>query len=101
MSKPHRGSSIRELPSRGRGECPVCKRRNVKILFEQDAGEQKFKICKVCRAAVKHGTKSLPGVSAKPAAPAAEPAKAPVETEAAAEPAAAEETAAATEEAVE
>jgi len=60
MSKPHRGRSIRELYARGRGECPVCKRKNIKILYEQDSGDQKFKICKTCRAAVKNGKKSLP-----------------------------------------
>jgi len=60
MSKPHRGRSIRELFARGRGECPVCKRKNVKILYEQEAGDKKIKICKTCRAAVKNGTKSLP-----------------------------------------
>ena len=59
MSKPHRGKSIRELPSRGRGECPVCKRTNVKILYEQDAGEKKVKVCKTCKAAIKHGKKSI------------------------------------------
>jgi len=64
MSKPHRGQSIRELFSRGRGECPVCNRKNVKVLFEQESGGQKFKICKVCKAAVKNGTKKLPVVAA-------------------------------------
>ena len=59
MSKPHRGKSIRELPSHGRGECPVCKRNNVKILYEQEAGGKKVKICKTCKAAIKHGTKSV------------------------------------------
>ncbi|MDR1239082.1 MAG: hypothetical protein LBK27_03130 [Treponema sp.] len=59
MSKAHRGKGIRELVSRGRGTCPVCKRENVKILYEQEAGETKIKICKTCRAAVKHGKKSL------------------------------------------
>ena len=58
MSKPHRGKSIRELPSRGRGECPVCNRTNVKILYEQEAGEKKVKVCKICKAAIKHGKKS-------------------------------------------
>jgi transposase-like protein len=53
------------LYAHGRGECPVCKRRNVKILYEQDSGEQKFKICKTCKAAVKHGKKSLPAAAAK------------------------------------
>ncbi|MCL2473003.1 MAG: hypothetical protein FWF26_04925 [Treponema sp.] len=59
MAKPHRGKGIRELFARGRGECPVCKRRNVKILYEQDAGDKKVKICKTCKAAIKHGKKSV------------------------------------------
>jgi len=64
MAKSHRGKGIRELFSRGRGECPVCKRRNVKILYEQDAGEKKVKICKTCKAAIKHGKKSVIDTSA-------------------------------------
>jgi len=71
MSKPHRGRSLRELFAHGRGECPICKRKNIKVLYEQDAGDQKFKICKTCRAAIKNGTKSLP-VTAKKAEPQAE-----------------------------
>jgi RNA polymerase subunit RPABC4/transcription elongation factor Spt4 len=67
MSKPHRGQSIRELIARGRGECPVCKRKNIKVLYEQEAGGQKFKICKTCKAAIKNGTKKLPVVEAPPA----------------------------------
>jgi CRISPR/Cas system-associated protein Cas10 (large subunit of type III CRISPR-Cas system) len=59
MSKAHRGKGIRELFHKGRGECPVCKRSNVKILYEQEQGEAKIKICKVCKAAVKHGKKSV------------------------------------------
>ena len=58
MSKPHRGKSIRELLSRGRGECPVCKRQGVKLLYEQEAGGKKVKVCKICKAAIKHGKKS-------------------------------------------
>jgi len=60
MAKPHRGKGIRDQFAHGRGECPVCKRRNVKVLYEMDAGEKKYKICKICKAAVKHGKKSLP-----------------------------------------
>ena len=59
MSKAHRGKGIRELVSHGRGVCPVCNRRNVKTLYEQEAGEKKVKICKTCKAAIKHGKKSL------------------------------------------
>ncbi|MDR1175897.1 MAG: hypothetical protein LBK83_10570 [Treponema sp.] len=73
MSKAHRGKGIRELAFHGRGECPVCKRANVKILYEQEAGGVKIKVCKTCRAAVKHGKKSLPVIAAaeKPAEAAA------------------------------
>jgi ribosomal protein L37AE/L43A len=64
MSKAHRGKGIRELAFHGRGECPVCKRNNVKILYEVEAGEAKVKICKTCKAAVAHGKKIVPPVSA-------------------------------------
>jgi len=59
MSKSHRGKGIRDQFAHGRGECPVCKRANVKILYEQDAGGQKIKVCKICKAAIKNGKKSL------------------------------------------
>jgi len=59
MSKPHRGKSIHELPSRGQGECPVCRRTSVKIIYEQEAGGKKIKICKTCKAAIKNGTKTI------------------------------------------
>jgi len=55
MSKAHRGKGIRELPAHGRGVCPVCKRSNVKILYEQEVNGAKVKICKTCKAALKHG----------------------------------------------
>ena len=61
MSKPHRGKAIRELPFRGRGECPVCKRTNVKILFEETSEEKKIKVCKTCKAAIKNGKKNASG----------------------------------------
>ena len=59
MSKVHRGKGIIDQYAHGRGVCPVCKRTNVKILYEQEHGDQKIKICKICKAAVKHGTKSM------------------------------------------
>jgi len=59
MAKPHRGKGIRELYAHGRGECPVCKKTSVKILYEQEAGDKKVKICKACKAAIKHGKKSV------------------------------------------
>jgi len=71
MSKAHRGKGIRELALHGRGVCPVCQREGVKLLYELDAGEAKVKVCKICRAAIKHGKRNLPAASAAPAAPAA------------------------------
>ncbi len=68
MSKAHRGKGIRELAAHGRGICPVCGSTGVKVLYE--AGEQKIKVCKPCRAAIKHGKKSAPVPA--PAEPAAE-----------------------------
>jgi len=68
MSKNHRGKGIRDQFAHGRGECPVCKRNNVKILYEQESGGKKFKICKTCKAAIKSGKKTLP--VAEEAAPA-------------------------------
>jgi CRISPR/Cas system-associated protein Cas10 (large subunit of type III CRISPR-Cas system) len=64
VSKAHRGKGIRDQVSRGRDECPVCKRTGVKLLYEQDAGEgkPKIKVCKICRAAIKHGKKAVPAV---------------------------------------
>jgi hypothetical protein len=31
----------------------------VKILYEQEAAGKKIKICKICKAAIKHGKKSI------------------------------------------
>ena len=67
MSKAHRGKGIRELAAHGRGTCPVCGASGIKILYE--AGEQKVKVCKPCKAAIKHGKKSVPApVQAAPVA---------------------------------
>jgi RNA polymerase subunit RPABC4/transcription elongation factor Spt4 len=64
MSKAHRGKGILELVARGRGTCPVCSRKNTKVLYEQEVGEgeakTKIKVCKVCKAALKHGKKTVP-----------------------------------------
>jgi hypothetical protein len=59
MAKPNRGKNLYDQPSRGRGECPVCKRSSVKILYEHDTGEKKEKICKTCKATIKNRKKSV------------------------------------------
>ncbi|MDR2471770.1 MAG: hypothetical protein LBD09_06645, partial [Treponema sp.] len=59
MSKAHRGKGLRDQVSRGRGSCPVCKRNNVKVLYELEAEGAKVKVCKTCKAAVAHGKKTI------------------------------------------
>jgi hypothetical protein len=69
MSKAHRGKGIRELFARGRGTCPVCGASGIKTLYEQEADGQKVKVCKPCKAAIKHGKKTVPAqAQAAPAA---------------------------------
>ena len=73
MSKAHRGKGIRDLFARGRGTCPVCGTTGIKVLYEQDAGgssgtSQKIKVCKPCKAAIKHGKKSVLAKTAPAAA---------------------------------
>ncbi len=55
MSKAHRGKGIRELVAHGRGTCPVCKRNNVKVLYEKEIGGEKVKICKTCKGSIANG----------------------------------------------
>ena len=57
MSKSHRGRGIREVPNRGRGTCPVCKRTGIKAMYEHEVNGKKIHICKQCRAALKHNKK--------------------------------------------
>lgn len=54
MSKNHRGAGIRNLPSRGRGTCPICHRTGVKIIYEVEIDGQKTMICKRCNATMKN-----------------------------------------------
>ena len=60
MGKSHRGKGILDLFAGGRGTCPVCGAGGIKLLYEQEAGEQKIKVCKPCKAAIKHGKKNVP-----------------------------------------
>ncbi len=61
MSKAHRGKGLKEEVAGGRGVCPVCK-RTVKVLYEETGGDgAKVKVCKICKAAIKHGKKTLAG----------------------------------------
>lgn len=50
MSKKNRGKGIWNLPSKGRGTCPVCNTERIKLLYEvvSKAGA-KLKVCKRCQ----------------------------------------------------
>ncbi len=50
MSKAHRGTGIREQVNNGRGECPVCKRDGIKVLYEVSVDGETKKVCKQCKA---------------------------------------------------
>lgn len=79
MSKNHRGTGIRTLPTHGRGVCPICKKEGIKVLYEQTIDGQQVKICKYCNAALKNKAKaaapvaqSAPEASSEESAAAAE-----------------------------
>ncbi len=48
MGKNHRGKGIVSLPFHGRGECPLCKRTGVKVIYELKQEDQTIKVCKIC-----------------------------------------------------
>ena len=49
MAKNNRGKGLRKVPNHGRGECPVCHRTGVKLLYEVKVGEKTYKVCKTCK----------------------------------------------------
>lgn len=49
MAKSKRGHSLWNLPSRGRGTCPVCKSTRIKLLYPRTtSGGTALKVCKRC-----------------------------------------------------
>lgn len=50
MSKKARGKGIANLPSRGRGTCPICHTERIKLLYDVVAKSgAKLKVCKRCQ----------------------------------------------------
>ncbi|WP_216831363.1 hypothetical protein [Alkalihalobacterium elongatum] len=50
MATTTRGKVLRELEGRGRGTCPVCNRKRIKLLYDKTIeNEQVIKVCKSCR----------------------------------------------------
>jgi hypothetical protein len=73
MSKNHRGTGLRSLPAHGRGVCPICKKSDIKVIYEVEVDGQKVKVCKYCNAALKNkAKKNAPAKAAAPVAAAAE-----------------------------
>ena len=71
MSKNHRGSGIRSLPAHGRGTCAICKKSDIKVLWEKEIDGKTVKICKFCNAALKNKARNEAPAAAE-AAPAEE-----------------------------
>jgi ribosome-binding protein aMBF1 (putative translation factor) len=77
MSKNHRGTGLRSLPANGRGICPICKKSDIKVIYEVEVDGQKVKVCKYCNAALKNKAKK--NTPAKEGAPAADTAETPAQ----------------------
>ena len=63
MSKNHRGSGIRSLPAHGRGTCAICKKTDIKVLWEKEIDGKTVNICKYCNAALKNKARAEVPVS--------------------------------------
>lgn len=68
MSKSHRGTGIRQQPSRGRGKCPLCGNENIKVLYEKEIDGNKAMVCKFCNAKLKNKARKDAKVAAAAAA---------------------------------
>lgn len=50
MAKKYRGKTLKKLPSNGRGECPLCKKTRIKLLYpHRTETNQLIQVCKNCR----------------------------------------------------
>ena len=48
MAKSNRGKSLKKLPSRGRGTCPLCGKTRIKLLYTYVGEDGQKKVCKQC-----------------------------------------------------
>lgn len=50
VAKSKRGKVLNRLPSNGRGDCPLCYRKRVKLLYTHKLeSTQIVQVCKFCR----------------------------------------------------
>jgi hypothetical protein len=52
MGKSHRGKGLKSLPGHGKGTCPICQRKSVKLLWPGTVGGESVRVCKHCRSKV-------------------------------------------------
>jgi hypothetical protein len=71
MGKTHRGKGLKDQARGGRGECPVCHRTAVKIVYEVQVKEATVKVCKICKATIGNAKAAKPAEAAAAAAPTA------------------------------
>jgi hypothetical protein len=52
MPKAHRGKTLKTLPTKGRGTCPLCGSTRIKLLYDVTAedGSGTTKVCKRCKS---------------------------------------------------
>jgi len=48
LAKSNRGKSLKKLPSRGRGTCPLCGKTRIKLLYTYVGEDGQKKVCKQC-----------------------------------------------------
>lgn len=50
MAKRYRGKTLSKLPSKGRGVCPLCGRKRIKLLYSHKTETKNIiQVCKNCR----------------------------------------------------
>ncbi len=48
--KTHRGKTLWKMPSHGRGTCPICQTKRIKVLYEIIKNDgSKLTVCKRCQ----------------------------------------------------
>lgn len=56
-TKTHRGKTLWKLPSHGRGTCPLCSTKRIKVLYDVVKPDKStLKVCKRCRDVKLSGT---------------------------------------------
>ncbi|WP_081735334.1 hypothetical protein [Paenibacillus gorillae] len=62
MAKTKRGRALWNLPSRGRGTCPVCNMTRIKLLYSRSKTDGTvLKVCKRCQGAVQSRIDAVTG----------------------------------------